>query len=73
MTTFEMRGVELQHNSASRIDAENRFAHSCDICCTRGMHVRCDSCAISYAHKSVIDIFDAMNTNTGLRMQYNHA
>lgn len=67
MTGFEDRGVQLQHNSRTRIEAQNRFEHSCDLCCNRGLHITCDRCAIRWAHETVISAFDALLPTTGLR------
>ena len=55
MTRFEEKGVELQQNSVTKFQARTRFEHSCELCCTRGMRISCDRCAIRVAHEIAID------------------
>lgn len=60
MTRFEEIGVEIQYGATSKRKAQGSFRYSCDVCCSRGMHIDCDRCAIACAHKSVIESFEAL-------------
>ena len=69
MTQFEVRGVELQSESISRIQAEYRFEHSCKLCCMRGLRIECDRCAIQAQHEIVKEVL----CNTQIRLLQLHA
>ena len=69
MTNFEEKGVALQNESRTRIQAENRFKYSCDLCCNRGLRIRCDSCAINAAHESMMDVLDGDASRTRIQIQ----
>ena len=58
MTKFETIGVNRQYESESTREANRAFAHSCECCCNKGMHLDCDRCAIAYVHSMVIAYFD---------------
>ena len=58
MTKFEEIGVEIQQSATSKREAQKSFAHSCNICCCRGLHLNCDRCAIAGTHKFVVENFD---------------
>ena len=58
MTKFEQVGVNFQHTAANTQEAEKSFQYSCDCCCTKGMRINCDQCAISVAHSLVVAYFD---------------
>lgn len=60
MTRFEEIGVEIQYSSTSKRKAQRSFRYSCNVCCNRGMHIDCDRCAIAYAHKTVVESFEAL-------------
>lgn len=53
---FENKGIERQYNATNPKVAQRAFATSCDICCTRGMHLNCSKCGISTAHNTVMTI-----------------
>ena len=53
---FESRGIEYQYSATNPKRAQRAFATSCDICCTRGMHLECSKCGISTAHNTVMTI-----------------
>lgn len=57
MTKFEQRGVEFQHEAACKHDAEKSFRYSCDVCCSRGMRIECDRCAIRATHEMTVAYF----------------
>ena len=55
MTKFEERGVRLQNTAHSSFQAESRFEYSCNLCCSNGMRIECDRCAIKVAHEAFMD------------------
>ena len=57
MTKFEQRGVGLQVESGSKREAERKFGYSCDVCCSRGLRLECDRCAIKATHDLTIAYF----------------
>ncbi len=57
MTRFEERGIEIQYNARSISAANKRFQSSCDKCCSRGLRIDCDRCAIAVANKAVVEYF----------------
>ena len=62
MTRFEEIGVEFQLGSRSKQHAEANFDRSCSICCSHGMHLDCDACAIACANKTVLEAFMVLET-----------
>ena len=58
MTKFEQVGVNYQNDAESKEQANRSFRHSCECCCTRGMHIECDRCAIAVAHNLTIAAFE---------------
>ena len=58
MTKFEQVGVNYQNDAESKEQANRSFRYSCECCCTRGMHIECDRCAISVAHNLTIAAFE---------------
>lgn len=60
MTRFESIGVDLQQNAETIQQAKRAFNYSCRMCCQRGLHLDCDSCAIYGAHKTQISFIHAM-------------
>lgn len=61
MTRFEEIGVEIQYAATNARKAKGSFNYSCDVCCSRGLHIECDRCAIAYAHRIVVGSFEAMD------------
>ena len=59
MTKFEQIGVDLQYDAMSKSDAVRKFRYSCTVCCTRGMHIECDRCAIRATHELTVGYFDS--------------
>lgn len=57
MTGFEQKGVDLQYDSSNYYQAQKRLSYSCNLCCTRGLRIKCESCAISAANKCMNSIF----------------
>ena len=60
MTKFEQIGVTRQYEAATKSEAIKSFAHSCDVCCNKGMRLDCDKCAIAYTNKLVVACFNDM-------------
>ena len=58
MTKFEQVGVNFQYMAPTKKQAQKSFAYSCDCCCSKGMRIECDSCAIVQAHSLVMAYFD---------------
>ena len=63
MTKFETIGTQRQYDSASKYEADRNYRISCNICCSRGMKLDCDRCAIEVAHSLVVATFDNNNNN----------
>ena len=64
MTRFEEIGVELQERSRNKKEAKVLYKHSCDLCCNSGLNIRCNRCAIDYAHTRMLGIFSVMKKST---------
>ena len=60
MTKFEQVGVNIQYESDSKEIAQKKFSRSCECYCNKGMHIKCDMCAIETAHKLVMATFETM-------------
>ena len=58
MTKFEQRGILFQQTSTTKEEALSKFAHSCDVCCSRGIRLDCDRCGIAVCHKLTMSILD---------------
>ena len=58
MHKFEQIGVNHQYTAATKEAAIESFNISCNICCRKGMRIKCDRCAISEAHSLVMACFD---------------
>lgn len=58
MTKFEQVGINRQYDSSNIYEANKAFAHSCDCCCAKGIHITCDKCNISYVHNLVTAYFN---------------
>ena len=58
MTKFEQVGVNMQYDSATKEMAIKKFSRSCECCCSKGLQIKCDRCAIETAHKLVIASFE---------------
>ena len=41
MTKFESIGVALQYEARNKHEAKRIFESSCNMCCSRGMHIKC--------------------------------
>ena len=54
MTGFERKGCEFQMNSSTVAEAVKNFAYSCKVCCSRGIRISCDRCAIAVTHENVV-------------------
>ncbi|MDB7829145.1 hypothetical protein [Intestinimonas butyriciproducens] len=57
MTKFEQRGVEFQYDASCKQDALKSFQYSCSVCCSRGMRIECDRCAIRATHEMTMAYF----------------
>ena len=58
MTKFEQVGVNYQNDAESKEQANRSFRYSCECCCTRGLRIECDRCAIAVAHNLIIAAFE---------------
>lgn len=58
MTKFEQIGVNYQNDAESKEQANRSFRYSCECCCTRGLRIECDRCAIAVAHNLTIAAFE---------------
>lgn len=58
MTKFEQVGVNYQNDAESKEQANRSFRYSCKCCCTRGLRIECDRCAIAVAHNLTIAAFE---------------
>ena len=54
MTKFEEVGVEFQLNSRTIGWANKSFEYSCEVCCRKGIHIKCSHCAIAEMNALVI-------------------
>lgn len=57
MSHFEERGMRIQIEASSLTQAKDKFAHSCNLCCNRGLRIDCERCAIRVVHEKVIGFF----------------
>ena len=64
MTKFEQRGIQFQYDASNKEQAQKSFVYSCDCCCTKGMRIECDHCAINCTHQMIIAYFDDKMRNT---------
>lgn len=58
MTKFEQVGVNYQNDAESKEQANRSFRYSCECCCTRGLRIEYDRCAIAVAHNLTIAAFE---------------
>lgn len=58
MTKFEQIGVNYQHDAETPKQAMNAFKYSCNCCCSKGMRIDCDKCAIAATHNLVMACFN---------------
>ena len=61
MIKFERIGVNLQYDADSLKEANRSFRYSCECCCTKGIRLDCDRCAIAHAHQMVAAYFSDKN------------
>ena len=62
-TKFEQVGINIQYSAISKEDALKKFEYSCNVCCTRGMRIDCDHCAIACVHQQIIATFEDRKEN----------
>ena len=68
MTRFEQIGCQLQQDSETIREARRRMNYSCQVCCSRGMRIECDRCAIQCVHQQTVAILrDIEPVLSGLR------
>lgn len=60
MTKFEQVGVNMQYDAPTKEMAQKRFSRSCECCCSKGLHIECDRCAIAIVNQLVIAGFETM-------------
>lgn len=58
MTKFEQVGINWQYEANNIHEANHAFAHSCDCCCSKGIHITCDRCCIAHVHGLVTAYFN---------------
>lgn len=51
MTKFEQIGVNNLMSTTNKFDLQKGFNWSCNCCCTKGLRINCDRCAIAYNYK----------------------
>lgn len=61
MTNFERMGVNRQCDAHSIEEANEAFAYSCEICCSKGRYSNCKKCAIEYTHRLIVAYFNDKN------------
>lgn len=54
MTKFEEIGQKYQMQAYDIDYAKWSFKNSCNICCSRGLHINCSNCAIAQSHALVV-------------------
>ena len=59
MTRFEEVGTDIQYSAHSKDQAVKCFKRSCELCCTKGIRIDCDRCAIASTHNSVVEAFES--------------
>ncbi len=57
MTRFETIGVSMQYDAYSKADASKKFKQSCNVCCSHGIRLQCEFCAIKATHELTMAIF----------------
>ena len=63
MTKFEQTGINYQNSAETKEQANRSFRYSCECCCTRGLHIECDRCAIAVVHNHVIAALDVKHNH----------
>lgn len=58
MTKFEQVGVNYQYDANSIKEANKSFQYSCNCCCSKGIRLNCDKCAIAHTHALVVAYFN---------------
>lgn len=58
MTKFETVGVNYQYDANNIKEANRSFQYSCNCCCSKGIHLNCDRCAIANVHNLVVAYFN---------------
>lgn len=61
MTKFETVGVNRQFDAINVEEANKAFAHSCEVCCKKGMRIECDKCHIAYTNTLICAYFNDNN------------
>lgn len=54
---FEAIGVSRQYNAKNKREANRQFSNSCEHCCSKGILLECDRCAINYTHNLICTYF----------------
>lgn len=58
MTKFEQIGINHLYETTNKNEALRTFNWSCTCCCTKGMHIQCDYCAIAQCYENVVAVMD---------------
>ena len=62
MTKFEQVGINHLNESETKREAQRSFNWSCECCCTRGMHIECDRCAIAQCYQNTMAALDTIES-----------
>lgn len=57
MNKFIENGVERQNRARNANHAKWCFGYSCELCCSRGLQLKCENCPIQQAHKDALERF----------------
>ena len=67
MTKFEQVGINNLMTTTNRSELQKGFDWSCVCCCTKGIRIDCDRCAIAYNYRLLMAYFaDKERHNTKL-------
>lgn len=58
MTRFEEKGCKLQSECETIEQAKRTMRYSCRLCVTRGLHLKCNRCAIATAHEQALAVLE---------------
>lgn len=54
MLFFEVEGVRRQETARTIEQANRCYEHSCELCCIKGLPLKCKFCAIEQAHDEAV-------------------
>lgn len=65
MTKFEQVGINYQYDATTIQQANKAFSYSCNCCCTKGVRIDCDKCAIAVVHNHVVAAINETKKEVG--------